>query len=65
MITVPTYRRHTDSEKWHFCTNCSTWPTEQYIEIHHPEYLLHGSLCLECITKRHFGECRSPEPVAK
>jgi hypothetical protein len=65
MVQVTTYRRQSESEKWHFCANCSTWPIVDYIEIHHPEYLLRGSLCLECITKRHFGECKALEPAVK
>ena len=54
---VTTYRRLENGERWHFCTNCSAWPTERYVELEYPEYLLKGSLCLECITKRHFGQC--------
>jgi len=53
-----TYRREEGSEKWHFCKNCSTWPNSDYIEITAPQHTLTGSLCLECITKRHFGECQ-------
>jgi hypothetical protein len=58
---MATYRRLENGERWHFCTNCSSWPTEQYVELDYPEYLLEGSLCLECITKRHFGECASAD----
>lgn len=50
------YRRLPECEKWHFCSNCSDWPKSHYIEIHHPEHLLKGSLCLECVTKRHHNE---------
>jgi len=50
------YRRRADTEKWHFCSNCSGWPTSNYVEIHHPEHLLKGSLCLECVTKRHYHQ---------
>ena len=52
------YRRLPDTEKWHFCSNCTGWPTSDYIEIHYPEHLLKGSLCLECVTKRHYNEAR-------
>ena len=52
-----TYRRLVDGERWHFCTNCSLWPNEEFVELESPEYALKGSLCLECITKRHFGQC--------
>jgi hypothetical protein len=57
-----TYRRLEKGERWHFCTNCSWWPTADYVELESPEYALKGSLCLECITKRHMGQCR---PQAK
>jgi len=55
-----TYRRLADGERWHFCANCSWWPQQEYVELESPEYALKGSLCLECITKRHFGECAPP-----
>jgi len=65
MADVPTYRRRADDEKWHFCVNCSTWPTIDYLELQHPEYLLEGSLCLECVTKRHARQCIPPNPERK
>ncbi|HEY1371606.1 MAG TPA: hypothetical protein VGH50_03990 [Candidatus Binatia bacterium] len=52
-----TYRRRNGSEKWHFCVNCSTWPTRDYIELETFEHHLQGSLCLECVTRRHLGQC--------
>jgi hypothetical protein len=58
-MSITTYRRLEISDRWHFCTNCSGWPAADYVELEYPEYLLKGSLCLECITKRHFGECEA------
>jgi hypothetical protein len=52
-----TYRRLESGERWHFCTNCSAWPKDDFVELESPEYALQGSLCLECITKRHLGQC--------
>jgi hypothetical protein len=26
------YRRRNGSDTWHFCRNCSNWPTSNYVE---------------------------------
>lgn len=59
------YRRRGDNEVWHFCANCSTWPTADFVETTVSEYLLKGSLCLECIAHRHFGDCDSSAVATK
>jgi hypothetical protein len=52
-----TYRRTSENLVWHFCQSCSSWPTADFAEVTTSQHLLKGSLCLECIAKRHFGEC--------
>ncbi len=52
-----TYRRASENLVWHFCRNCSTWPADDFTEVTTSQHLLRGSLCLECIANRHFGEC--------
>jgi hypothetical protein len=52
-----TYRRANGTDVWHFCENCGTWPTRDFTEVTVSQYVLKGSLCLECIAKRHFGDC--------
>ncbi|HEY1270253.1 MAG TPA: hypothetical protein VGH16_23550 [Candidatus Binatia bacterium] len=54
-----TYRRRNETQVWHFCANCSMWPAADFVETTASEYLLKGSLCLECIAHRHFGDCES------
>jgi hypothetical protein len=27
-----TYRRRRNRDTWHFCSNCSNWPTTDYVE---------------------------------
>jgi hypothetical protein len=49
------YRKKLVSDIWHFCTNCSQWPTDSYISSEQ----LPGdqTLCNECIVKNQHGEC--------
>jgi hypothetical protein len=50
-----TYRRRTDSDAWHFCKNCSNWPTSGYKqETAKPTS---GELCDECKAKKKRGDC--------
>jgi hypothetical protein len=51
------FRKKLVSDIWHFCANCSRWPTERYVAtFHQPE---HQSICLECRAKYQRGECTS------
>lgn len=53
--TATKYRRRIDSESWHFCTNCSTWPINNYQEqIGTPGM---GEFCNECKAKSEKGNC--------
>jgi hypothetical protein len=49
------YRRKQDCEVWHFCSNCSQWPKDQYVE--QPSAPGTGQLCNECEVKRRQGNC--------
>lgn len=50
------YRRRKDKDTWHFCTNCSKWPTANYDETtSKPTY---GELCDECKAKKDNGNCK-------
>ena len=55
--TDTTYRRGNGSDVWHFCENCAGWPTRDFTEVTASQYVLKGSMCLDCIAKRHFGDC--------
>jgi hypothetical protein len=51
------YRRKRTSDTWHFCRNCSNWPTVDYVEQYRrPTW---GELCNECQGKRAAGTCRT------
>ncbi len=43
------YRRNQESEVWHFASNCSRWPSEDYVEQRH--LLSTDEVCNECIVK--------------
>lgn len=50
-----TYRRRkTGTDTWHFCKNCSRWPTSNYDERHdRPSF----DLCNECKSKEKEDNC--------
>ncbi len=51
------YRKKKDSDTWHFCKNCSNWPTANFEEkAAKPS---HGELCDQCKAKRKAGGCRT------
>jgi DNA-binding NtrC family response regulator len=43
------YRRKQQSEVWHFCSDCSQWPGEDYMEQRQMPSA--GETCNECIVK--------------
>ena len=51
-----TYRRRTSGDTWHFCTNCSLWPTSDYKEQQGKPTT--GELCNQCRSKDDAGTCR-------
>ena len=51
-----TYRRKNDSDTWHFCRNCSNWPTSNFDERHRRPTT--GELCNQCLAKQRAGDCR-------
>lgn len=53
---MPKYRRRRGSDTWHFCTNCSRWPTSDYDERHSRP--TNGELCNECRAKEQAHNCR-------
>lgn len=46
-------RRKHGSDTWHFCRNCSNWPTSDYIEGTGNS----GEKCNECMAKQKAGNC--------
>jgi len=51
------WRRKRGSDVWHFCTNCSSWPTSDYEET--TTQPTSGELDNECRSKDANGTCRS------
>ena len=51
------YRRRKGSDTWHFCRNCSLWPTGDYDTRSSSPTT--GELCNECKAKRSAGNCQS------
>jgi hypothetical protein len=54
-------RKSSDSDAWHFCVNCSDWPTANYTE-HWVQEIRAVSICIECEKKRHERRCRMCDP---
>lgn len=50
------FRQSKDSDLWHFCTNCSEWPTHDYISSETRP--VSGKIDFECCAKADYAECR-------
>ena len=53
-MTMP-YRRAQGRDTWHYCRNCSKWPTSGYDEQSSKPTT--GELCNECRGKEANGTC--------
>ena len=50
------YRKRKGSDTWHWCKNCSNYPTSDYKEqANKPS---NGELCNQCQAKKREGTCR-------
>jgi len=50
------YRKRKGTDTWHFCSNCSNWPTTGYDE--QSAKPSSGEFCNECLAKQKAGNCR-------
>jgi hypothetical protein len=50
------YRKRHDHDSWHWCRNCTNWPTSNYTES---DTAGSGEKCNECLAKERNGDCRS------
>lgn len=51
------YRKARSSATWHFCVNCSTWPTADFeVRMTSPA---DGEICNECRAKERGGTCKT------
>lgn len=48
-------KKKTGSDTWHFCKNCSSWPTEDYVTRY--DKPTSGELCNQCRAKESSGSC--------
>ena len=48
-------RKKGKDDKWHWCENCSRWPTANYEEI--TTFNIPTNLDWECRQKENAGEC--------
>ena len=49
------FRRRNGASIWHFCPNCSAWPTVDFVES--PLRPTNEDVCDECSAKRRMGHC--------
>ena len=50
------YRKLKTSDTWHWCKNCTKWPTKDYTSTHFKPSS--GELCNECKAKDREETCR-------
>ncbi len=51
------YRKKKDSDTWHWCRNCSNWPTSDYDERYSKPESGSGELCDQCLAKDKANNC--------
>jgi len=49
------YRKRRGSDTWHWCRNCSNWPTSDYDSRNTKPS---GEFCNECLGKQNSGNCQ-------
>ena len=56
---MPEYRKKKDTDAWHWCKNCSKWPTSEYVKEWHSgtERPKTGELDNECKDKEEKKTC--------
>jgi hypothetical protein len=55
-VAIMTWRRKGTRDTWHFCKNCSNWPTEDYEEK--TTKPTSGELCDQCLAKQKADNCK-------
>jgi len=55
------YRKRKGSDTWHWCTNCSNWPTVNYERSTIKP--TSGELCDECRRKEARGDCKKKASI--
>lgn len=52
------YRKRKNSDTWHFCRNCTNWPTAAE-SVEQQNKPTSGEFCDQCLSKRKDGNCTS------
>ena len=52
------YRRRIGSDTWHFCTNCTEWPTQAGSYVEQSTRPTTGEFCNQCLAKQRDNNCR-------
>jgi len=60
---IETYRKAIGSKVWHFCTNCATYPAQDYTSSPFPQRVEEVELCTECIARHAIGDCAGDHDV--
>jgi hypothetical protein len=55
-MVLSEWRRRKGHDTWHFCKNCSNWPTASESDISYTKPST-GEFCNECKAKQSNGEC--------
>jgi hypothetical protein len=55
LLVPATYRRTEGHDTWHFCSNCSNWPTTDFET--RSDTPTSGELCNECRAKKAVNKC--------
>lgn len=50
-------RQRNGEDAWHFCTNCTWWPTSGYREVPGRDGDGSGELCNQCLGKEGNNAC--------
>jgi hypothetical protein len=53
------YRRRRGNDTWHFCSNCTNWPTAAVVYEEQQQKPTTGEFCNECKSKRDNQNCTS------
>ena len=58
---MPEYRRKKGKDAWHWCTNCSNWPTSDYDsqQVAPGKRPSSGELDNECLSKERNNDCNT------
>jgi len=53
------YRKRKDKDAWHWCTNCTNWPTKSGTYDIRYSKPTSDELCNQCKDKKRLGTCET------